>query len=261
MEKIIYNNVIDFVRDKLNVHQFGFLKHRSCLSQLLIFYSTIINSMDSKIPTDVVYLDLSKAFDSVSHNKLLYKLWMLGITGPLWQWFRSYLEYRYHFVEVENKQSSLLPVLSGVPQGSPLLFLIYINDLPDIIPSLKVFLFADDTKLLQTIHSEENSIQLQSDLNEVTNWCKKWNLSMNRSKCKVMRFYGPVLDETSRYHIEGTEIDFTDNYKDLGILVSNTLDWSKHYSTICSKAYGAINLLEGLLQPTILKQRRIFTLP
>ena len=66
---------------------------------------------------------------------------------------------------------------------------------------------------------------------------------MNRSKCKVMRFYGPVLDETSRYEIDGTEIDFTDNYKDLGILVSNTLDWSKHYSTICSKAYGAINLI------------------
>ena len=111
MEKI--NNVIDFVRDKLNVHQFGFLKHRSCLSQLLIFYSTIINSMDSKIPTDVVYLDLSKAFDSVSHNKLLYKLWMLGITGPLWQWFRSYLEDRHHFVEVENNQY-YLECLRGV---------------------------------------------------------------------------------------------------------------------------------------------------
>ena len=80
--------------------------------------------------------------------KLLYKLWMLGITGPLWQWFKSYLEDRHHFVEVESKHSSLFPVLSGLPQGSilgPLLFLIYINDLPDIIPSSKVFLFADDT--------------------------------------------------------------------------------------------------------------------
>ncbi len=115
--------------------------------------------MDSKIPTDVVYLDLSKAFDTVSHNKLLYKLWMLGITGPLWQWFKSYLENRHYFVKVENKQSTLLPVLSGVPQESilgPLLFLIYINDLPDIIPSSKVFLFADDTKLIKTIPSEEN---------------------------------------------------------------------------------------------------------
>ncbi len=134
--------------------------------------------MDSKIPTDVVYLDLSKVFDSVSHNKLLYKLWMLGITSPLWQWFKSYLEDIHHFVKVESKHSSQLPVLSGLPQGSilgPLLFLIYINDLPDIIPSLKVFLFADDTcKASQNYPLKRNSIQLQSDLNKVTNWCKKW---------------------------------------------------------------------------------------
>ena len=189
---------------------------------------------------------MSKAFDTVSHNKLLYKLWMLGITGPLWQWFKSYLENRQHYVEVEGKHSTLLPVLSGVPQGSilgPLLFLVYINDLPEIVPSSQVFLFADDTKLLQTLTSEGNCTHLQSDLLEVSNWCKRWNLSMNNSKCKVMRFNQPVLEETNRYVIDGTLIDFTDNYKDLGILVSSTLDWSNHYSLICSKAYGALNLI------------------
>ncbi len=66
---------------------------------------------------------------------------------------------------------------------------------------------------------------------------QRWNLSMNNSKCKVMRFNQPVLEETNRYVIDGTLIDFTDNYKDLGILVSSTLDWSNHYSLICSKPH------------------------
>ena len=74
LEKIVFNNVIEFIREKLNDQQFGFLKRRSCLSQLLISYWSVVRSNENKVPTDVVYLDLSKAFDTVPHNELLYKL-------------------------------------------------------------------------------------------------------------------------------------------------------------------------------------------
>ncbi len=94
------------------------------------------------------------AFDTVSHNELLYKLWRIGITGPLWFWFKDYLSGRLHYVSLPNANSSMLqiPVISGVSQGSilgPLLFLIYVND-------VRCFMFADDTKLLKAISKEED---------------------------------------------------------------------------------------------------------
>ena len=99
--------------------------------------------------TDVIYLDFRKAFDSVPHDKLLMKLWNMGISGDLWMWFRSYLNGRQQVVSINNHLSEPLPVHSGVPQGSilgPLLFLIFVNELPTIVQSTKLLLFADDTK-------------------------------------------------------------------------------------------------------------------
>ena len=164
LEKIIYNGVIDFVRSSVSTVQFGFLKGRSTLQQLLIFVNSLINNPTQ---SDVVYLDFRKAFDSVAHNELLFKLWNFGITGSLWEWFRAYLSDRTQCVAVGQSVSSTLPVISGVPQGSilgPLLFLIFINDLPDFISSSLVFLFADDAKCLMPISSMADCLSLQSDI-------------------------------------------------------------------------------------------------
>ncbi len=121
------------------------MKNKSCLTQLLSAFSIIYQAIDDKKQVDMIYLDFRKAFDSVPHDELLYKLWRIGITGHLWHWFQSYLTGRYHYVMHDNTMSDILPVRSGVPQGSilgPLLFIVYVNDIPENISFSHCFLFA-----------------------------------------------------------------------------------------------------------------------
>ncbi len=125
LEVIVYSKIIDFIYPKISKTQFGFIRNRSTLQQLLLSYNSVFNSVESKRHTEIVFLDFAKAFDSVPYNELLYKLWLTGITGPLWLFFKDYLQNRKHFVEVEGCKSDLLPVKSGVPQGSVLLDLCF----------------------------------------------------------------------------------------------------------------------------------------
>ncbi len=166
LESIIYHKIIDFIRPKLSRHQFGF-----CLTQLLLAFSTINQAVDNKEQVDMVYLDFKKAFDSVPHRD---KLWRIGITGNLWCWFQSYLNGRSHYVTFDKAMSDILPVLSGVPQGSilgPLLFTVYVNDIPETVHYSHCYLFADDAKLLKVINSTTDHNELQEDLLAISTWC------------------------------------------------------------------------------------------
>ena len=172
-------------------HQHGFQKGKATITKLLQVYHNILDSvLASGKETDVVYLDLTKAFDKVPHQMLLPKLKCYGIPGPLLEWFRSYLTNRSQRVAVEGTFSTWLPVTSGVPQGSilgPLMFLVYINDLPDYPQNdSQIALFADDSKLYRTIDSPNTSYLLQQDLDCLHKWCHDWAMSFNVSKCKVM---------------------------------------------------------------------------
>ena len=162
------------------------------MTQLLVVYHNILVCLASGKEIDAIYLDLSKAFDKVPHHLLVAKLERYGISGPLLEWFRSYLADRYQRVALEGVYSSWLPVSSGVPQGSilgPLLFLVYANDLPDYVrDGSTLALFADDSKLYGILDSAGSSILLQQDLDGLLKWSMDWNMTFNVSKCKTLHF-------------------------------------------------------------------------
>ena len=152
----------------------------------------------------------------------------MGISGNLWLWFESYLSNRQQCVKINNKYSHLLPVLSGIPQGSilgPLLFLIYVNDIPDYICNSVLYLFADDTKCLKTISDPADSIQLQDDINSLNHWSEQWSLLFNPTKIVQISFK-PNL-QTS-YTIGTSLITKVESHKDLGIILSSNLTWDTH---------------------------------
>ena len=251
LEKIVYNHLIEFVRKSVTPYQFGFLQGRSTLQQLLVFFNTVVNSADNSSQTDVVYLDFKKAFDSVAHNELLCKLWHFGITDSLWMWIHAYLSNRLQYVSVGQSVSDVLPVISGVPQGSilgPLLFLIFINDLPTFISSSKVLLFADDAKCLMPISSMSDCSSLQRDLNRLAEWSSIWNLHFNEEKCSVIRFNRKRSSTSTicKYSINNKPVSSNDSHMDLGIIMSANLQWRPHYELVISRSYKKLGLLRRI---------------
>ena len=150
------------------------MRGRSSQQQLLVnMLNEIFSNKNSKSCSDTVYLDISKAFDSISHNILLFKLESMGLSGPLLNWLRAYLGNCQQLVSIIGSYSGLLPVTSGIPQGSilgPLLFLIYINDLPNSVLFSKPLLFADDTKCLISSTKDVSSHNMQLDLDTLYQW-------------------------------------------------------------------------------------------
>ena len=195
--------------------------------------------------SDIIFLDLSKAFDSVPHERLLLKLNRYGIDGQLHLWFRNLLTNRKQRVPIRGSYSEWSPVKSGVPQGSilgPIIFLIYVNNIPNIITSTAK-LFADDTKIYQQINKVKDSIALQSDLTNLNLWADHWQVKFNPSKCEVTRITHNKDKSTTRNQVSGTELRNVSNYKDLGVIMASDLTWTKHVAETVHKANKVLGLL------------------
>ena len=153
--------------------------------------------------SDVIFLDFSKAFDSVPNERLLLKLNRNGIDGQLYLWFRIFLTNARQRVQIRGSYSEWSPVISDVPQGSilgPIMFPIYVNDIPNIItPTTK--LFADDTKIYRQINEMEDSIALKSDLTALDLWADRWQVKFNARKCEVMTITHNEDKSTTRYQV------------------------------------------------------------
>ena len=238
-ERIIHNKIYPYIFSQLSNTQHGFIKGRSTCSQMLNFIHEIGNSLDNSEQTDIIYLDFSKAFDSVSHACLLHKLELFGISGELLMWFKSYLSNRFQRVVVNGGTSEWLPVHSGVPQGSilgPLLFCIFIDDMPRVSNSSKILLYADDTKCYKNINSVGDCLDLQADLELLHEWSCKWQMKFNAKKCKVLTVTRRKYPVNFHYNLNGQILEKVTNIRDLGVIVDSDLSWTKHVTSIVAKA-------------------------
>ena len=232
LERCVHTRIYDHVQDLLYNLQHAFRAKRSCVTQLLKYVDNLAKTMDSGGQTDIIYLDMAKAFDRVPHEKLLYKLEMLGIRNPLLSWIRDYLSNRRHRVMIEGIASDWHKIPSGVPQGSiigPIFFLIYINDIAnDLTVGTTIPLYADDAKCYREIRESVDNRILQNDLFQIQTWSELWGMGFNTNKCKhlcVTRRRNP-LDFT--YHIGKHELAKVTQEKDLGVMMNSKLTWHDH---------------------------------
>ena len=200
------------------------------------------------------------------HDGLLGKLKHYGIDEKIWLWIYNFLKDKKQSVVVDGKQSSLIDVVSGVPQGTvlgPLLILLNINDLPSVVSS-KVRLFADDCLIYRNIKNKEDQIALRKDLNLLENWGNTWGMHFNAAKCNIMRVSRTRDPKLFNYSLTGQVLEEVMDAKYLGVTLSNDLEWSKHIATMTNmrKANSKLSFLCHNLKgcPEKLKQTASFSL-
>ena len=232
----------------MSEHQHGFRAGRSCVTQLIEVLDMWTGMIEEKGGVDVAYLDFSKAFDSVPHQRLLKKTQAHGISGYLLKWIGSFLTDRKQCVSINGAKSDWADVLSGIPQGSvlgPILFVIYINDLPDVLEGC-VKIFADDTKVFTHIQEPKDGEVLQRDLDSLGSWSEEWQLKFNVAKCGIIH-YGRQENPVTYSMCSGTtrqDLEVREEEKDLGVVFDPTLKFSKHVSVVANKANRIVGLIK-----------------
>jgi ribonuclease P/MRP protein subunit RPP40 len=225
LESIIAEQITKYLDDNKLIRetQHGFRRHRSCLTNLLEFFHSMLLEYDKNRAVDIIYLDFKKAFDKVPHGRLMRKVRDIGITGKLACWIEDWLSNREQRVVINGEASSWEKIVSGVPQGSvlgPLLFIIYINDIDDGLNS-KVGKFADDTKLGGGVHQIQGTTTIQGDLDRIVEWAEKWQMTFNVEKCKVMHMGNK--NNKVEYRIGNDKLLIVETEKDLGVWIKNDL--------------------------------------
>ena len=272
MEYIIRDELMQRCKHLLSKAQHGFMPQHSCTTQMVPFIDSLTCSLNEGTQSDVVYFDFRKAFDSVNHDLILSKLkHNFHINGLLLKLIKSYLKNRTQAVLLDQALSSYTPVLSGVPQGSilgPLLFVIFINDIVEqVSPDTNIVLYADDTKLWRKINSYSDQIALQNDIDNLHEWSLANKMHFNTNKCSVLsvtnaRSTVPILPFTTFYYKLGNDfIDYTNEERDLGLLINSTLNWSGHCTKLHSKGSMKLGLLKRSCSfTTCRKQRKVLYL-
>ena len=240
-------------------NQYGFRKGHSCEHALMSAQHKILENLTKKQITLLLLIDFSKAFDMVDHNILLYKLNHYGIRGTALKWFESYLKNRKQFTQVNNVASDVGELDYGVPQGSilgPLLFIIYINDLPGIQKLSKFIMYADDANILIT---GTNMDEIEAKFNELSQILVEWvdanGLSLNIKKTKYMIFANTnTRDFDAR--VKNIPIENSKVCRFLGVLLDCKLTWRDHITAVRSKLSrnaGILFKMKGILPIQVLK--------
>ena len=197
----------------------------------------------------------SRQTHNLSGVRFLNTALLNGINGRTHRWIQNFLTNRSQCVVIGGEKSPYVPVSSGVPQGSvlgPLLFLIYINDLPSHVQS-KVRLFADDTVIYLTVKSENDSKQLQRDLTRLERWERDWQMMFNPSKCNVIKITRKRKPSDFTYTLHGQILETIDHIKYLGVHLSRDLRWNEHVAKVTSKANRTLGFLRRNLRTPSIK--------
>ena len=268
-ESILSKRVLHHLQENnlLSEKQFGFLPKRSTCSNLFTCYYKWLVSFSSNKITNIIYTDISKAFDTVSHAKLLTILQNCKLHKTILDWINNFLHNRHQQVAIGSALSAPLPVCSGVPQGSvigPLLFLIYINGITNCSQVLQttgdISLFADDAKVFST-----DPDLLQKSLDLLTSWTKNVQLNLAPNKCFTVQICKPNRQQPKNFMLDNHQLASTSSIRDLGIHISSDLKWGNHIYSIYNKAsvisYQILKTFQCKNLSTLLNLYKIYIRP
>ena len=252
LEKLIFKRTMNFLKyhNVFTNSQFGFRQKHSTIHALLNFVDKVTHAIDNYSHLIGIFLDFSKAFDTINHDILLHKLSHYGIRGKALEWFRNYLNNRKQYVSLNDHNSTLKDIKCGVPQGSilgPLLFIVYINDFCRSSDILSFILFADDSNVF---FSHDNPVNLvntvNAELNKLTEWIRANKLSLNLQKTKYMLFSNTIDTLPTNIIFDDTPLENVSDIKFLGVTVDNRLSWKPHISNICKTISRNIGVIYRL---------------
>lgn len=271
-ERVVFEQIYDYFTSNhlFYDNQYGFRKGHSTELAATELIDRIRKQMDDGKSPFSIFLDLSKAFDTLDHNILLNKLQYYGIHGAPLNWFKSYLTNRHQFIDLNGTKSPMREILTGVPQGSilgPLLFIIYMNDVHVVSKKFNFILFADDTTTLgsmcsftlnQPSKNTEISDNINGELAKLSDWLAVNKLSLNAAKTKFMMFRYPqkIISNVPNLMINNSPIGRVTEFNFLGLVINEFLTWTNHISKIgnkISRTVGIMNRLKRILPTNILK--------